>query len=109
VGGVVRIVYVAPDGEAQAVDAKVGHNLMETAVKNGVEGIIGECGGVSACGTCRVYVGSDWRAVTGEASALEREMLDFVHEDHPDARLSCQIKASEELEGLIVHLPASQH
>jgi 2Fe-2S ferredoxin len=105
----VRIVYRAADGEAQAVDAKVGQSLMETAVKNGVEGIIGECGGVGACGTCRVYVDRSWKAIAGEPSLMEREMLDFVHDDHPDARLSCQITASEELEGLILHLPPSQH
>lgn len=105
----VKIIYVAADGEAQAVDAKVGHSLMETAVKNGVDGIIGECGGVSACATCRVYVDESWKALTGEPGAIEREMLDFVQDGHPDARLSCQLKAREELDGLILRLPPSQH
>lgn len=104
----VKITYIAADGGEQTVKGKVGHNLMETAVKNGVEGIIGECGGSCACGTCRVYIPENRRKVTGEASEMERGMLDFVEENEPTARLSCQIVVSEELEGLVVRTPEPQ-
>jgi 2Fe-2S ferredoxin len=102
-----RITYVAADGSEQTIEAKPGHTLMETAVKNGVEGIVGECGGSCACGTCRVYIAA--RHLTGEASEMERDMLGFVGEEAPDARLSCQIVAREELDGLVVRMPESQH
>ena len=105
----VKITYVAADGGEHTVEGKVGHNLMETGVKNGVEGIIGECGGSCACGTCRVYIPENWRRVTGEASKMERGMLDFVEENEPTARLSCQIVVREELDGLVVRTPESQH
>jgi ferredoxin, 2Fe-2S len=105
----VKITYVARDGRAQTVDANVGHTVMETAVKNGVEGIIGECGGSCACGTCRIYVHANWRHVTGEAGSAEREMLAFVAEHDPRARLSCQIVVREELDGLTVGMPESQY
>jgi ferredoxin, 2Fe-2S len=104
----VKITYIAADGGEQTVEAKVGHNLMETAVKSGMEGIIGECGGSCACGTCRIYVPENWRRVTGEASEMERGMLDFVEDDEPTARLSCQIVVSEELDGLVVRTAESQ-
>lgn len=105
----VKITYIAADGGEQTVDAKIGQTVMEAAVKNGVDGIVAECGGSCACGTCRIYVHSPWRAVTGEAGDMEREMLDFKEEADPGARLSCQIKVSEELEGLVVWTPVSQY
>lgn len=105
----VKITYIAVDGDERVVDAKVGHSVMETAVKNGVTAIVGECGGSCACGTCRVYVDNSWRAVTGEAGEMERDMLSFVEEGNPAARLSCQIRVAEELDGLIVRTPLSQY
>ncbi len=105
----VKITYIAADGLEHTVEGKIGHNLMETAVKNGVGGIIGECGGSCACGTCRVYIAENWSSVTGEASEMERGMLDFVEENDPSARLSCQILVREELDGLVVRTPDSQH
>jgi 2Fe-2S ferredoxin len=104
-----KIIYVTADGEAQTVEANVGHSVMETAVKNGVEAIIGECGGVGACATCRVYVDKAWTALTGEANAIEREMLEFIEDGHPDVRLSCQIEVTGALDGLVLYLPSSQH
>jgi 2Fe-2S ferredoxin len=106
---VVRITYVAADGEARTVEARVGQTAMEAAVKNGVAGIVAECGGSCACGTCRVYVESGWQAVTGEASAMEREMLDFGGHGGAGARLSCQITVRETMDGLILRMPASQY
>ena len=105
----VKITYIAADGEARTVDAKPGQSVMEAAVKNGVEGIVGECGGSCTCATCRVYVPEDWRARTGEAGEMEREMIGFSEDEHPDVRLSCQIRVSEALDGLVVHMPNSQH
>ena len=81
---------------------------METAIKNGVPGIEAECGGACACATCHVYVDEKWRAKTGEASPMEADMLDFGFDVRSESRLSCQIKVSEELDGLVVRTPARQ-
>ena len=62
-----------------------------------------------ACATCHVYVDEAWREATGKPSAMEESMLDFAEEVEPNSRLSCQIRVSDDLDGLIVRLPQSQH
>jgi 2Fe-2S ferredoxin len=82
---------------------------METAVRASFPGIVGECGGACACATCRVYVDEAWRARTGQAEEAERSMVEFAGDATEGVRLSCQIKVSEELEGLVVRTPESQY
>jgi 2Fe-2S ferredoxin len=105
---VVSITYVEADGTAHTVEVKPGCSLMQGAVWNGVPGIVAECGGNCACGTCRVYVDEPWRGVTGEAPDMEEATMEIREDSHPGKRLSCQIKVGEEHDGLVVHLPASQ-
>jgi len=105
----VRITYIEANGQAHEVEAKPGHSVMETAVKNGVPGITADCGGVRACATCRVYIGEDWRAKTGEADDDELGMIEFSEDADPSVRLSCQIKVTDDLDGLVVRMPSSQH
>jgi len=81
---------------------------METAIKNYVPGIEAECGGACACATCHVYVDEDWRTVTGVPSPMEEDMLDFGFDVKPNSRLSCQIKVSDALDGLVVRIPERQ-
>jgi 2Fe-2S ferredoxin len=105
----VKITYIDVGGAETVVEARVGQSVMEAAVKNVVPGIVAECGGNCACGTCRVYVDPAWREATGEASEMEREMIAFTGDAAPNARLSCQIKVSEALDGLVVRTPESQY
>jgi 2Fe-2S ferredoxin len=74
-----------------------------------VPGIDGECGGACACATCHVYVGEAWRERAGQPNPNERDMIEFANHVGPGSRLSCQIKVSDELDGLVVRLPISQH
>ena len=103
-----KITFIDSDGTSRIVDAEIGATVMETAIKNGVPGIEAECGGACACATCHVYVDEHWRAKTGEASPMEADMLDFGFDVRSESRLSCQIKVSEELDGLVVRTPARQ-
>ena len=103
-----KITYIDSTGESRTVDAEVGATVMETAIKNGVPGIEAECGGACACATCHVYVDEAWRAKTGEASAMEQDMLDFAFDVRPSSRLSCQITVKDELDGLVVATPERQ-
>ena len=103
-----KITYIDSDGTERAVDAEVGATVMESAIKNGVPGIEAECGGACACATCHVYVDEDWRAVTGDPSPMEEDMLDFGFDVKPNSRLSCQIKVSDALDGLVVRIPERQ-
>ena len=96
----VKITFIDTAGTARTVEGEVGSTVMETAIKNGVPGIEAECGGACACSTCHVYIDDAWREKVGEPSPMEEDMLDFAYEVKPSSRLSCQIKVSEELDGL---------
>ena len=104
-----KITYIAFDGTETTVDAKEGMSVMQTAVNNGVDGIVAECGGACSCATCHVYVDEGWFDKLPEAQAMEKEMLDFVMSPQPTSRLSCQIKVTAELDGLVVNTPESQY
>jgi 2Fe-2S ferredoxin len=103
-----KITYIDSEGTSRTVDAEVGSTVMETAIKHGVPGIVAECGGACACATCHVYVDEAWKEKTGEPSPMEEDMLDFAFDVRPTSRLSCQIKVSDDLDGLVVTTPASQ-
>lgn len=82
---------------------------METAVKNGVKGIVAECGGACACATCHVYVDEAFLGAVGEANDQEDDTLDgTAAERMPNSRLSCQIKMRTELDGLTVRIAPKQ-
>jgi ferredoxin, 2Fe-2S len=102
------ITYIDASGTARSVTASTGATVMETAIKNSIPGIEAECGGACACATCHVYVDEAWASKTGKAQPMEDDMLDFAFEVKPTSRLSCQIKVTDALDGLIVHTPAKQ-
>lgn len=103
------IKYVNAQGNETAVEVSVGTSVMLGAVDNHIEDIVAECGGICGCGTCHCYVDSDWLDKVGEPDAEELMMLEDVCEPKPNSRLSCQIKVTEELDGLTVYLPESQY
>ena len=103
-----KLTVVAHDGTRFELDAETGSTVMENAVKNSVPGIEAECGGACACATCHVYVDEAWTEKVGKPDVMEEDMLDFAYEPKPESRLSCQIKMTDELDGLVVHVPAKQ-
>ncbi|MHC5652836.1 2Fe-2S iron-sulfur cluster-binding protein [Stappia sp.] len=103
-----KITYITADGSETAVEAAVGTTVMENAIKNMVPGIEAECGGACACATCHVYVDDAWAAATGSPEPMEEDMLDFAYDVQPTSRLSCQIKMSDALDGLVVRIPERQ-
>jgi 2Fe-2S ferredoxin len=104
----VKITYIDSTGKSRTVDAEVGATVMETALKHAIPGIEAECGGACACATCHVYVDEAWREKTGAPSPMEEDMLDFGYDVRPNSRLSCQIKVSDDLDGLVVTVPERQ-
>jgi 2Fe-2S ferredoxin len=104
-----KITYIEHDGGEHSIEVKPGLSVMEGAVKNNVPGIDADCGGACACATCHVYVDEAWLAKIGERTAMEESMLDFADNVEANSRLSCQIKVTAELDGLIVRMPESQH
>ena len=104
-----KITYIQEtDGARHEIEAETGSTVMETAIMNGVPGIVAECGGSCTCATCHVHVDEAWRAIVGEPSPMEEDMLDFGYDVRPSSRLSCQIKVTAELEGLVVRTPERQ-
>ena len=104
-----KVTYVEENGTAHTVEVAEGWSLMEGAVKHLIPGIDADCGGACACATCQVYVDPAWEAQLPPQSDMEETMLDFAQELQPTSRLSCQIKVSPELDGLVVKMPKSQH
>ena len=94
-----KITYIDSSGTARTVDAEIGATVMETAIRNGIPGIEAECGGACACATC---------AKVGEPSPMEEDMLDFGYDVRPNSRLSCQIKVTQDIDGLVVRTPERQ-
>ena len=103
-----KITYIEHDGTEHTVEVKTGLSVMEGAIRNNVPGIDADCGGACACATCHVYVDEAWVAATGEPEPMEEDMLDFAADPRPTSRLSCQIKVRDDLDGLVVHVPARQ-
>lgn len=103
-----KIHFIDHSGEKRSIDIENGATVMEGAIRNAIPGIEAECGGACACATCHVYVDEAWREKVGAPSPMEEDMLDFGFDVRPNSRLSCQIKVTDELDGLVVSTPERQ-
>ena len=104
-----KITYIEHNGTEHTVDVKPGMTVMEGARDNGIPGIEADCGGACACSTCHVYVATDWVEKLPAIDPMEEDMLDFALETDPlRSRLSCQLRVTDALDGLIVNLPERQ-
>src|SRR5690625_7295787 len=103
-----KIVYISPDSTERVVEAEENQSVMRAAILNGVDGIVGECGGQAMCATCHVYV----EDVDGQLPAIgedEEEMLECTaDEQQPNSRLGCQLAAGTHFNEVKVRLPESQ-
>ncbi|WP_425089040.1 2Fe-2S iron-sulfur cluster-binding protein [Stappia sp.] len=101
--------FVLPDGSSRDVPATPGHSLMETAINNGVPGIVAECAGSLACATCHVFVDEAIASRLGGPEGAEDEMLDFAAvERRPLSRLGCQVKIEDWMDGATITVPETQ-
>ncbi len=103
-----KFTYLDSSGNSKTIEVSKGLSVMEGAVKNNVPGIDADCGGGMACATCHVYVKEEWFNKLPEKAIGEDDMLDQAYEPNSSSRLSCQITVSDELNGLVVHLPEKQ-
>jgi len=105
-----QITYTDCEGQVRTVTATVGDSVMETAVRNGVPGIVAECGGSLSCATCHVIVAADWAARLPPPAADEAAMLEMTAAAREaTSRLACQILLQPALDGLRVRLPDRQY
>ena len=104
-----KITYIEHSGKEHVIEAPVGQTVMEAAVKHAVPGIDADCGGACACSTCHVYVDQGWVDRLPPKEDMEIDMLDFAYEPDPDrSRLTCQLKVTPALDGLVVQMPEKQ-
>ena len=104
-----KVIYVSPDGARKEVHVPVGTTVMAAALKNGIDGIVAECGGVCMCSTCHVFVEESFLDKLPPAQDTEEAVLEIAAEERqPNSRLSCQIKMTDALDGLVVRLPKRQ-
>lgn len=104
-----KVTYIGTSGKNTTLEVHAGTSVMKAAVLNGIDGIVGECGGNLMCATCHVYVDSEWAGQLAERDEVEDEMLEEAAAPvRTESRLSCQILANSELDGLVVHLPEAQ-
>ena len=103
-----KITYIEHTGKSYTIDVKNGLTVMEGAVQNDIPGIDADCGGSMACATCHVYVKEEWFNKLPKKEDGEEDMLDMAYEPNKFSRLSCQLTVSDNLEGLVVNLPAKQ-
>jgi ferredoxin, 2Fe-2S len=104
-----KVTYRQVDGNEQTIEVPLGWSLMEAAVQKDIAGIVAECGGGCACATCHVYIDGEKAAALPAIGDMEGDMLECTAAGRrPESRLSCQIKMTEELDGLIVEIPDRQ-
>ena len=103
-----KIIYIEHNGIEHIVEVQNGLTVMEGAVQNDIPGIDADCGGSMSCATCHVYVKEDWYEKLPKKEMGEDDMLDQAYEPNSNSRLSCQISVSDNLDGLIVHMPEKQ-
>ncbi|MEH2565511.1 2Fe-2S iron-sulfur cluster-binding protein [Bradyrhizobium sp. AZCC 2289] len=103
------IIFIRPDRRAERIEAEPGESVMMAAIRHGVDEIVAECGGNAMCATCHVYVDDRWIGRLAAVSDEEDALLDgTASARQPGSRLSCQIKITPELDGLVLRLPERQ-
>ncbi len=103
------ITFILPDGTPHGLEAPEGVSLMQVATGAGLNGIVAECGGSAMCATCHVYVDPAWADRLPAPLGNELEMLECTATERlPTSRLSCQIKLTAALDGLVVRIPERQ-
>lgn len=101
--------YIDASGNQFEAEVEVGSNVMQGAIDNMIDGILAECGGACACATCHCYVDDTWKDKMPALESAEQDLLEAVVDPKDNSRLSCQLVVTEEMDGLVVHLPASQY
>jgi len=104
-----KVTYIENSGKVHTIEVAEGWSLMEGAVKHLIPGIDADCGGACACATCQVYVAPEWEERLPPKSEMEETMLDFAPDVRPESRLSCQLRMTADLDGIVLKLPKTQH
>ena len=103
-----KITIIDTQGSSRDVIAPLGTSILNIAQANNFD-VEGACEGVLACSTCHVIIDPIWYEKLQPIEEEESDMLDLAYGLTRTSRLSCQIIMTEELDGLLVKLPAETH
>src|SRR3984957_4691640 len=101
-----KMIFIERNGNRREVEAPLGLSVLEIAHKHGVD-IEGACEGSLGCSPCHLIVDPDWFRKLATPTEDEEDMLDLAFGQEKTSRLGCQIVMTNELDGLVVRLPAS--
>jgi 2Fe-2S ferredoxin len=102
-----RLHITTTRGETRTVDAAPQATVMETIRDEGWGEPLALCGGCCSCGTCHVYVDPAFEDRLPLISDDEHALLDDSSHRRANSRLSCQIRMTDELDGLSVTVAPS--
>lgn len=101
----IRVTFVDSAGLERTVDALPGSSVMEAAKLVGIPEITADCGGVCSCASCHVYVDVEYLGRFPPITKIENSLLSLLEDRKPNSRLSCQLKLTDEFDGLTIHTP----
>ncbi len=104
----INIIIEDRDGEQRPLEIPEGINLsLMEILKASDYNIMATCGGMALCATCHVEVlhGLDELPAPGDQ---EMDMLDTLPDAGVASRLSCQIRVSEELNGMVFKIKGDE-
>lgn len=104
-----KIVFIEANGKEHPVTVQSGRSLMQAAIDNMIPGIVAECGGSCSCATCHGYLEAPWSERVPPAGAQENSLLEGLLDVALNSRLTCQVEVTDDLDGMVVRLPASQN
>jgi 2Fe-2S ferredoxin len=104
-----KIVFIEHNGTEHVVEARTGQSVMQAALEHSVPGIMADCGGSLACGSCQGYIDPRWLGQFKPRSSDEVAMLEATSHMKENSRLTCQLPMRDELDGIVVRLPESQY
>jgi len=103
-----RLTVIEFSGKEHHLETEEGKSVMQAAVDALVPGIMADCGGSCSCATCHCYVDEAWLQRLPAVESAERDMLECALDPQDNSRLSCQLRITQQTDGLVVHLPRSQ-
>ena len=87
------------DGKTHTIQARTGDSLME-ALREHEWGVPAVCGGLCSCGTCHVYIDSQWMDKIQPTDSDEQDLLNEFETTRDNSRLSCQLQLQSGHDGL---------
>lgn len=97
-----KIQVTSRDGSQTTIAAENDISVMENLKASGNTEVHALCGGCASCGTCHVHVAAEWIDRLPPIGEDEEEMLSLAPYRNEASRLSCQLKMSDAMDGLVI-------